>query len=74
MDPDMAMAVGSVLAVLSVPALLSALSEGRAPRVGGVVLIVAAGLILWAIANSPEGYSLTGLPSVILHVIARYIP
>lgn len=74
MDPDMAMALGSVLAVLSVPALLSAFSEGRAPRAGMIVLFTAGGLILWAIATSPEGYRLAELPSVILHVIARYIP
>jgi len=74
MDPDMAMALGSVLVVLSVPALLSALSEGRAPHAGGFVLVVAAGLILWAIASSPEGDSLTGLPAVMLQVLARFIP
>jgi len=68
------MAIGLVLGVLSVPALLSAISEGRAPRVGAVSLVVAGGLVLWALKTKPGGYSAAELPAVIVNVIARYLP
>ncbi|MFB9148487.1 hypothetical protein [Roseovarius ramblicola] len=74
MDADLAMAIGLVLGVFSVPALLSAISEGRAPRVGALVMVIACGLILWAISHKPGGYTVGDLPAVILNVMARYIP
>jgi len=74
MDADLAMALGLVLGVFSVPALLSAISEGRAPRVGALVLVISGGLILWAIPNKPGGYTIAELPAVILGVMARYLP
>ncbi|MAU50934.1 MAG: hypothetical protein CMN17_00825 [Roseovarius sp.] len=74
MDADMAMALGSVLVVLSIPSILSALSEGHAPRLGAVVLVSAGALIVWALMARPGGYSLWEVPAVILTVIARYLP
>jgi len=74
MDADLAMAVGLVLGVFSVPALLSAISEGRAPRVGAVVMVIAGAMILWAVTQKPGGYTFAELPAVILSVMARYLP
>jgi len=74
MDADLAMAVGLVLGVFAVPSLLSALSEGRAPRVGTLVLVIAGAMILWAATQKPGGYTLFELPAVILNVMARYLP
>lgn len=73
MDPDLAMAIGMVLGVFSIPSILSALSDGRVPRVASVTLIASGGLILWAISNKPGGYSFSELPHVLISVIARYI-
>ena len=73
MDADTAMAIGTVLGVLSIPSLLSATSEGRAPKAGGLLLIAASGLVIWALANKPGGYSLAELPGLIIHMIARVI-
>lgn len=74
MDADLAMASGLVLGVFSVPSLLSALSEARKPRVGALVLVIAGGMIIWAISQKPGGYTLAELPAVILDVMARYLP
>ncbi len=74
MDADLAMAIGLVLGVFSVPSLLSALSEARKPRVGALVLVIAGGMIIWAISQKPGGYTLAELPAVILDVMARYLP
>jgi hypothetical protein len=73
MDSDLAMAIGMVLGVFSIPSILSALSERRAPRVASFTLIASGGLILWAIGNKPGGYSFSDLPHVLISVIARYI-
>ncbi len=73
MDPDLAMAIGMVLAVFSLPAVLSAVSDKRAPRVAMFTILVAGGLILWALSNKPGGYSLSELPKLLIEVIARYI-
>jgi hypothetical protein len=74
MDADMAMAVGLVLGVLSVPSLISAISEGRAPRIGALTFVIAGGFVLWALSTKPGGYTVAELPAVIVHVIARFIP
>ncbi|MET4101736.1 hypothetical protein ABIE58_001159 [Roseovarius sp. MBR-78] len=74
MDADLAMAVGTVLGVLSVPSFLSAISDGRAPRVGALTLVIAGGLVIWAVSTKPGGYKLAEVPAVILTVIARYLP
>lgn len=74
MDADLAMAIGLVLGIFSVPSLLSAISDGRPPRVGTVFVVVAGGMILWSISRKPGGYSLEELPSVVLNVLARYMP
>ena len=73
MDPDLAMAIGMVLAVFSLPAVLSAVSDRRAPRVAMFTILGAGGLILWALSNKPGGYSLSELPRLLIEVIARYI-
>ncbi|MEQ8902208.1 MAG: hypothetical protein RID11_11655 [Roseovarius sp.] len=73
MDPDLAMAIGMVLAVFSLPAVLSAVSDKRAPRVAMLTILGAGGLILWALSNKPGGYSLSELPKLLIEVIARYI-
>ncbi len=74
MDADLAMAIGTVLGVLSIPSLISAVSDARAPRVGAVTLLLAGALIVWAMSNKPGGYKLAELPSVVVSVIARFIP
>jgi hypothetical protein len=74
MDTDLALSIGMVLAVVSVPSLLSAFSEARAPRFAAVISVVAGALILWAVTTTPGGYSLGDQPDVLISVIARYIP
>jgi len=74
MDADLAMAIGLVLGVFSVPSLLSAISEARPPHVGALVLVIAGAMILWAMTQKPGGYTFAELPAVMLRVLARYLP
>ncbi len=73
MNPDLAMLIGIVLGVFTVPSIMSAISDGRAPRVAAFTMIAAGVLILWAVTNKPGGYSFSELPDVLMRVIARYL-
>jgi hypothetical protein len=72
MDTDLALTVGIVLAVLSVPSLLSAWVDGRAPRIGAILAIVGLGLIVTALVQSPGGYEFNQVPSVMLKTVTGF--
>ena len=72
MDNDTTLVVGLVLGVLAIPSIVSALSEGRAPRVAAIVAMVAGGLMVWAIngkAATGSPYRFQDLPDVVYRVI-----
>lgn len=73
MDPDLFFIIGIVLAVLSLPSMISAFSEGRAPRVATFTAVVAGCMIVYAIQTNPEGYTFKGIPEVFVRVVARII-
>ena len=74
MDPDLALVVGTVIGALSIPSILSALSDRRAPRASALTVLIAGGLILYAVQNKPQGYALDQVPDVFVDVVARYMP
>jgi len=73
MDTDLVLTIGVVLAALSVPSLLAAWTESRAPRIGAVMVIAAFAMIVAATLRRPGGYGVTEIPSVMLDVFARLI-
>ncbi|MFU8779243.1 MAG: hypothetical protein ACNA7M_16515 [Roseovarius sp.] len=73
MDPDLAIAIGMVLGVFSIPSILAAFSEERSPRVAAFALVVSGGLVVWAISAKPGGYSFSDLPEVLVRVVARLV-
>ena len=74
MDSDLALVIGIVIACLAIPSVLSALSDRRAPRASAITILIAGGLIVFAITSKPGGYQLGQLPDVIMNVVARYLP
>ena len=42
------------------------------PRASVLTVLIAGGLIVYAIRSHPGGYALEDIPDAILHVIARY--
>ena len=72
-DPDIAFVIGLILAVLSVPPMVGAFVEGRAPRAVSVVVLVAGGLIVSSLALKPGGYTIDETPDVFVTVIARLL-
>ncbi len=74
MDTDLALILGLVMALLAVPAAISAWSDGRPPRGPALTVLIAGGLILYAVMSKPGGYSLAEVPDVFLTVVNRYMP
>jgi hypothetical protein len=72
-DPDLSLVVGLFLAVLTIPSLISAYIEGRPPRAGSVFVLIAGGLIVYALSQQPGGYTIAEIPDVIFRVIGRYV-
>lgn len=73
MDTDLFLTIGVILAVLTLPSLLAAWTDGRAPRMGAIMLMVAAALIIAAVTQRPGGYAFADVPHVMLGVLARIV-
>lgn len=71
-NPDLMLTVGIVLLVLSLPSLLSAWVESRAPRMGAIMVIAALGLIIGALLTNPGGYAFNKLPGVMIKVVGGF--
>ncbi|MFL4469768.1 hypothetical protein ACERZ8_07775 [Tateyamaria armeniaca] len=73
MTPDMYLVLGILIAAFSIPSILSAVSDGRAPRASAITILIAGGLILLAIQTQPGGYTLQEIPDVFVRVIAPFV-
>ena len=73
MDTDLIFVSGFILGVLAIPALASAIFDGRAPRTSAMMVILSALLMGYAIAERPSAYTFDTFTSVISRVADRYI-
>ncbi|WP_415401431.1 hypothetical protein [Tateyamaria sp. SN3-11] len=73
MSPDLYLVLGIIIAGFSIPSVLSAISDRRAPRASAVTILIAGGLILLAVQTQPGGYTLQEIPDVFVRVIAQFI-
>jgi hypothetical protein len=73
MSTDLALVIGIVLGVLTVPAILSAIMDGSAPRIAAFSAIISGALIVYAVYNKPGGYSINDLPDVFTGVVGQFI-
>lgn len=71
MNSDLMLVVGMVIGVLSLPALLNAWTEGRPPRAGAIMVMIAIGLIVAATQTKPGGYRIEQLPDVFFGVMRQ---
>ena len=68
MDSDLLLVTGIILGVLSIPAMLNAYSDSRAPRLAAIVILIAGALIVVAVRMHPAGYTPAELPDVFARV------
>ncbi len=73
MDTDLFLVIGLFLGVLTIPSMLSAFTEGRAPRAASIILLISGVLIATALIQKPTGYTFAEIPNVVVKVIARYL-
>ena len=74
MASDFALVMGIIIAGLSVPPLLSAFSDRRAPRSPALMLLIATSLIVYAATTSPVGYEFSELPEVFARTFRALMP
>lgn len=72
-DPDILVALGVFLLVLSVPSLISATIDRRPPRVAALTAIVAGALLVYTVQTNPGVYSVRDVPNVFIRVAAKII-
>jgi hypothetical protein len=73
MDPDLFLVIGLIIGVLAVPSMLASYSEGRAPRTGVALVLIAVVLVVLAVQIKGGGYAISEIPDVLYSVIGRYM-
>lgn len=63
--------IGIILGVMSIPAMLNAFSDGRAPRLASVIVLLAGILIFVAVSEHKPTYAFSDLPDVFGRVFQR---
>jgi uncharacterized membrane protein len=70
MDTDLFFVVGVIIAVFSIPSIVSALTDGRAPRIPALMIIIGGLMIGYAMQQRPGVYGLETLPDTFVRVVA----
>ena len=73
MDTDIALIMGIIIGGFSIPSIISSMSDGRAPRVSMITILLAGGLILYALIAKPGGYRINQIPDVFFDVLGRIL-
>lgn len=73
MDIDLIFIAGLVIGAFSLPALVSAFADRRAPRLAAVFMMLSGAMVTYAVQVRDEPYVLRDLDVVFLTVLSRYI-
>ena len=68
MSHDLALVLGLIIAGFSIPAIVSAFSDSRAPRAAALMVLIGGGLVAWAVMEKPGGYTMDQIPEVFMKV------
>lgn len=68
-DTDFVFILGLLMGALAFPTLLSAFSEGRAPRLAALLIVMSISMISFAALQRPTGYTLAEVPQVFERVV-----
>ena len=71
MDSDLYLVSGLILLAFSLPSIIGALSDGRAPRAAAIVVLVGGFLTVMALNHRP--YTLDDIPHAFVRVVGKYI-
>ncbi len=73
MDSDLMLVIGLIVCALSLPSVIGAISEGRAPRTASIAILVGGLLVVLALSRHPGGYAIDEIPQVFFRVIGRLL-
>lgn len=73
MSFDILLVVGCVLGALSIVSVMSALVDGRRPRVAAFVVVVSGALILGAAYVAPDGLQPSDVPNSFVNIAAQML-
>lgn len=73
LDSDLLLVIGLVIGAVTIPSIIAAISDSRAPRAAAVGLVLAGALVLVAIVTKPGGYTASQIPNVFAQVFARVL-
>lgn len=71
MDADLFLVIGIILGALSLPSIVGAISEGRAPRAASIVIMVSGFMVVYALQH--RTYTVNDIPNAFVRVIGHYI-
>jgi hypothetical protein len=72
MEPDLALVIGLVIAGFSIPSMMSAVTDGRAPRASALTILISFALIFYAVYQKPSGYSMSEIPDAFVNVMSQF--
>ncbi|MFP7569917.1 hypothetical protein [Marivita sp. S2033] len=72
MDPDTLFVMGLGIGVLSIPAVVSSITKGQRPRVATITLMIAGGMVVYAMSQKPGGYKLEAIPAIVSKVVNSF--
>jgi hypothetical protein len=73
MQHDLYLVIGLVVLAFTIPAVVSAFSEGRAPRIPAIMLLFGGGLAVIALTQKPNGYTFEDIPQAFVRVVGHFI-
>lgn len=73
MDTDLFLVFGIVILGFTIPPILGAVFDGRPPRTPAILILIAGGMIIFAIIQHPGGYAIQDVPDAFIRVIGKYL-
>lgn len=73
MNYDTYLVIGIVVLVLAIPSIVSSFSDGRAPRLAAIAVLIGGGLVALAVSQQPGGYTVEDIPHAFTRVIGKLL-
>ena len=64
---------GILVALFALTSAIRAYSDGERPRVAAVAMVVGGAMVIWALTQTPGGYTLSEVPRAFVRVLALII-
>ncbi len=64
---------GIVIGVFAVPSMFRAAIDGNPPRAAAFAIVVAGGMIVYAVYTTPGGFAVNELPEIFARVVKSFL-